>query len=225
LNLKTVKAVKMKKPQSEIESSYDSVAEPYAEEYFAELEKKPFDRGLLDGFAETMHSRGAVCEIGCGPGQVARYLHDRGVKMHGIDLSQEMVAQARRLNPDISFDKGDMRALDLPDVSLAGIVSFYAIIHLKREDVVPALKEMRRVLKQGGKLMLSFHGGEGEIHRDEWYDKPVSVDVTLFEKKEMAGYLAEAGFEVERIADREPYEFEFPTRRVYAFARKPFVGR
>jgi SAM-dependent methyltransferase len=214
----------MKKPQSEIEASYDRVAEHYADEYFGELEKKPFDRALLDGFAETMHSRGQVCEIGCGPGQIARYLYDRGVNIFGIDLSQEMVAQARRLNPDISFDRGDMRALDLPNASLAGIVSFYTIIHLKREEVVPALKEMRRALKQGGKLLLSFHGGEGELHRDEWYDKPVSVDVTLFEKKEMAGYLEAAGFEIERIAEREPYEFEYPTRRIYAFARKPFVG-
>ena len=141
--------------------------------------------------------------------------------MSGVDLSQEMVTQARRLNPDIPFEQGDMRALDVPDASMDGILSFYAIIHLKREDVLPALTEMNRVLKPGGKLLLSFHAGEGELHRDEWYARPVSIDVTLFEKEEMSGYMEAAGFEVERLAEREPYEFEYPTRRVYAFATKP----
>ena len=141
--------------------------------------------------------------------------------MCGIDLSPEMVKFARRLNPDISFERGDMLALDLPDDSLNGIVSFYAIIHLKREDVIRALKEMCRVLKPGGRLLLSFHGGEGELHREEWYGRPVSIDVTLLEKDEMAGYLVAAGFDVERIVEREPHEFEYPTRRVYAFGRKP----
>lgn len=212
----------MRNPQTEIEASYDRVAAHYAEEYFGELERKPFDRQLLDEFAVSVRARsGQVREIGCGPGHIARYLQNRGVSMRGIDLSEEMVKQARRLNPDIEFERGDMLALNAPDESFAGIVSFYAIIHLKRADVTRALREMNRVLKPGGRLLFSFHGGEGELHRDEWYDKPVSIDVTLFEKDEMKGYLEAAGFEVERIVEREPYEFEYPTRRVYAFARKP----
>src|SRR5436189_5015632 len=118
---------------SDIESSYDRVAQHYAEEYSHELERKPFDRELLDQFAAAVTGAGEVCEIGCGPGHIARYLKDRGVNIRGIDLSSEMVAAARNLNSDIPFDRGDMLALDLPDGSLAGVVSFYAIIHLKRE--------------------------------------------------------------------------------------------
>ncbi len=211
----------MKKPQPEIEASYDHVAEKFVGEFFEELERKPFDRELLDRFAESVRAEGQVCDIGCGPGQIARYLQDRGVSMRGIDLSQEMVRWAGRLNPDISFERGDMLPPDLPDASLAGIVCFYAIIHLKREDVTRALGQMRRALQPGGRLLLSFHGGEGMLHKDEWYGEPVSIDVTLFEPEEMASYLEAAGFEVERIVEREPYEFEYPTRRVYTFGRKP----
>ena len=80
---------------------------------------------------------------------------------------------------------------------------------------------MNRVLEPGGLLLLSFHGGEGELHREQWYDKPVSIDVTLFAPEEMEGYLRSSGFEIVRLAERQPYEFEYPTQRIYAFARKP----
>ena len=211
----------MGEPQSELEASYDRVAENFAEEFCGELERKPFDRELLDGFAESLRGAGLVCEIGCGPGQIARYLRDRGVEMCGVDLSREMVRFARRLSPDIPFERGDMLKLDAPDASLAGIICFYSIIHLRREDATRALVQMHRALRPGGRLLVSFHGGEGELHRGEWYGKRVSIDVTLFKKEEMSGYMEAAGFEVERIVEREPYEFEYPTRRAYAFGRKP----
>jgi SAM-dependent methyltransferase len=211
----------MTKPMPDLKSSYDRVAERYATEYFDELRRKPFDREILNSFADSVRGRGAVCEIGCGPGQIACYLKDHGVTMRGIDLSPEMVKCASRLNPDILFEQGDMLTLAAAEESFAGVVSFYAVIHLKREDVTRALKEMRRVLQPGGKLLVSFHGGEGKLHRDEWYDQPVSIDVNLFRSDEMRNYLDVAGFEVERIAEREPYDFEYPTKRLYALATKP----
>ena len=211
----------MGEPPSELEASYDRVAENFAEEFCGELGRKPFDRELLDGFAESLRGEGRVCEIGCGPGQIARYLRDRGVEMCGVDLSREMVRLARQLNQDIPFERGDMLELDVPEASLAGIVCFYAIIHLRREDAPRALGQMYRALRPGGRLLVSFHGGEGELHRSEWYGKQVSIDVTLFGEEEMSGYMAAAGFEVERVAERAPYEFEYPTRRLYAFGRKP----
>ncbi|MGH9872203.1 MAG: class I SAM-dependent methyltransferase [Pyrinomonadaceae bacterium] len=200
------------------QAGYDRVAEQYATEFFDELERKPFDRQLLDQFAESVSGAGAVCELGCGPGQVARYLKDRGVDMRGVDLSAEMVRVAARLNPDIPFSQGDMLALHFPDASLAAIVLFYSIIHIQREALTRALQEMRRVLTPGGKLFLVFHGGEGELHRDEWYGETVSIDFRLFQGTEMAGYLETAGFQDIKIIERDPYEFEHPTQRIYMFA-------
>jgi SAM-dependent methyltransferase len=208
----------MTESKSDLQSGYDRIAEDYATEFFEELKRKPFDCRLLDEFAESVREAGVVCELGCGPGQVARYLKDRGVDMRGVDLSVEMVRVAGRLNPDIPFSEGDMLALQLPDDSLAAIVLFYSIIHIKREDVTRAFQEMSRVLNHGGKLLLSFHGGEGEIHRDEWYGQPLSIDFRLFQSSEMAGYLEAAGFQDIKIVEREPYDFEHPTKRIYISA-------
>jgi 2-polyprenyl-3-methyl-5-hydroxy-6-metoxy-1,4-benzoquinol methylase len=46
---------------------------------------------------------GTVCDIGCGPGRVARYLHDIGANVFGVDISPRMLDEARRLNPGIRF--------------------------------------------------------------------------------------------------------------------------
>ncbi len=213
----------MDKCESDLQAGYDRVAEHYAAEFFEELKRKPFDCQMLDDFAQSLgdiSGNKAVCEIGCGPGQVARYLKDRGVNMRGIDLSPAMVRVATRLNPDIPFQQGDMLSLNLEDDSLAALVLFYSIIHIKREDVTRALQEMNRVLTSGGKLFLACHGGEGELHRDEWYGQTVSIDFRLFQGDEMLGYLQTAGFVDIKIVERAPYEFEYPTKRVYAFASK-----
>lgn len=206
--------------KSNPQSGYDSVAEHYATEFFDELSRKPFDRQLLDEFAQNVKDKGPVYEFGCGPGQVARYLQDRGVEVHGVDLSAEMVRVANRLNPDIPFTCGNMMRTELPDDSLAAVVLFYSIIHIQRNDVTRVLKELNRILRPGGTAFLAFHRGAGELHRDEWYGEKVSIDFRLFQPEEMAGYFKTAGFAEVRTIRREPYEFEHPTERIYMFARK-----
>jgi ubiquinone/menaquinone biosynthesis C-methylase UbiE len=208
----------MEKSNSNVQAGYDRVAEQYAKEYFEELARKPFDRQLLDTFAADVRGKGVVWELGCGPGQVARYLKDRGVDVRGVDLSPDMVRVASDLNPDIPFSQGDMLALPLPDESLAAVVLFYSIIHIQRERVTSAFKEMNRVLTPGGQVFLTFHRGEDELHRDEWYGQPVSIDFLLFQPEEVSGYLEAAGFNEIRIIERDPYEFEHPTKRIYMFA-------
>jgi SAM-dependent methyltransferase len=210
----------MDEQKPNLQSSYDAVADQYALKFFDELDRKPFDRDLLDRFADSVRGKGPVCDMGCGPGQIARYLSGRGVDVFGIDLSPQMVEQARRLNPQIAFRQGNMLCMDAADGSWAGIAAFYCIIHVPRTDVVRALREMRRVLRPGGVLLLSFHGGQEVIHLDEWWGQRVCMDFVFFRADQMVGYLGEAGFEIMHAAERPPYESEHASQRVYVLAKR-----
>src|SRR4051794_18047090 len=147
-----------------VEGSYDRVAEEYALRISGELEHKPLDRQWLDRFAAEVKGSGPVCDLGCGPGHVARYLHDRGVQVTGLDVSPAMVEQARRLNPSIAFRQGNMLALDVENGTWGGIAAFYSIIHVPRARVAVALAEMHRVLRPDGLLLLAFHVGDETVH-------------------------------------------------------------
>ena len=204
------------------QTSYDRVADEYVRHIFDELRHKPLDRQLLDRFAASVRDVGPACDLGCGPGHVARYLHEHGVQVCGVDLSAELVERAHRLTPGIEFRQGDMMALDIPDGTWAGVAAFYSIIHIPRGDMARALSELRRVLRPGALLLLSFHIGDDTIHLDDWWGHKVCVDFFFFRSAEIAGYLTSVGFEIEEIIEREPYpDIEHQSRRSYIFARRP----
>ena len=114
--------------------SCDRLADEYVRRIYEELQHKPFDRQLLNQFAARAKGTGLVCDLGCGPGHVARYLREQRAQVFGIDLSPELVERARRLNPGIEFQQRNMFALDAPEAAWAGIVAFYSIIHVPRPD-------------------------------------------------------------------------------------------
>lgn len=200
--------------------TYDAVAADYAKAFADELDHKLFDRELLDRFAEALAANGPVWDIGCGPaGHVTRYLADRGVRVTGADLSPGAVAHARTREPDLEFRVADMLALPTEAGSLHGIVAFYSAIHLPRQRIPEALAEFRRALVDGGALLIAMHGGEGEVGQDEWFGHPVEARATLVTSDELVGWLESAGFGIVERHARPPYEHEFPSERLYVWAR------
>jgi ubiquinone/menaquinone biosynthesis C-methylase UbiE len=208
-------------PTNSVRESYDRIAEEYARRIADELRHKPLDRQLLNRFAAQIRPNGRVCDMGCGPGHVARYLCDTGVSAWGLDLSSGMVEQARRLNPGTEFRQGNMLALDLPDNALAGIVAFYAIVNIPSSSLPVVFEEMARVLEPGGVLFLAFHAGDQTLREEELWGHPIAMDFFLFQPSDIRILLEAAGLAVEEVVERDPYpEVEFQSRRAYILARK-----
>ncbi|MDQ2905185.1 MAG: methyltransferase domain-containing protein [Chloroflexota bacterium] len=204
-----------------VSSSYDALAEEYVAHIYHELEYKPLDREWLARFAATMGNPGPICDLGCGPGHVARYLHEQGAHVLGVDLSPRMIELARQLNDDIEFRVGNMIALPVADRSWSGIAAFYSIIHIPRTQIATVLREFWRVLRPGGEVLLAFHVGEEVRHFDTLWEQPVSLDFIFYQRAWIEEHLRAAGFEIVESMERDPYEsVEVPTQRAYIRARK-----
>ena len=118
-----------------------------------------------------------------------------------------------------------MRALPPADASLAGVLAFYAIVHLSSAGLRRVLAEMYRVLQPGGQLLLAFHIGEGSIHVEGFLGRAVALDFVLFTPPSVTRELVRAGFADVEVIERAPYpEVEHPSGRAYVFACKPQGG-
>lgn len=105
--------------------------------------------------AELPHLHGLeVISIGCGSGVDARWLADNGAKqVVGIDISEGLLAIAKKKNPDIVFHEMDMEHLDFPDESFDLAYSSLAIHYV--DDWTQPLKEAHRILRKNGLYVFS----------------------------------------------------------------------
>lgn len=194
-------------------AAYDTVAVSYAETLADALEGNPFDRAVLALFADLVRGTPTtgqkVAEIGCGPGRITGPLAALGLDVFGIDLSPAMVAEARRRNPGLHFQVGDMTNLKLGPGSLAGLVAWYSIIHVPPAEHAAVFAGFRRALAPGGHLMLAFQVGDDRRHVTEAYGHSgLSAYAYRLPPERVEKEAVGAGFESVARMVREPFDGE-----------------
>jgi SAM-dependent methyltransferase len=198
---------------------YDAIAEDYADLFRTEL-AKPLDRAVFAGFAELVGAGGRVADLGCGPGRMTAHLASLGLSVFGLDLSESMLAIARRENPGLRFEQGSMLELDLPDGSLAGAVSWYSSIHTPVNELPSLFAEFRRVLAPGGHLLIAFQIGDEPRRHERPWGHEVTLDFQRRRPDQIDGLLRAAGFAPVMRMVREPAPNE-TTQQAMLIARKP----
>lgn len=200
---------------------WDAAADRYLALYRDELAAKPYDREILDAFAARIGAGGRVCDAGCGPcGHVAAHLASRGLEVLGVDLSPRCVALARVEHPALRFEVMDMGALALEDGALDGVIACYAFHYQPKRTLPSVVRELGRVLRPGGQLLIVAKEGAGE----RWIDDPMGgatqVFWAAFTAPELESLAAENGFRVDGSAARDPRAGEIAARRLYVAATK-----
>ena len=204
----------------QLPSSYDTVAGAYEATFLDELDGKPQDRAMLEEFIEA--ATDPIVDLGCGPGQVGRFVRSGGRAVIGVDISAEMARLATgRLDGALV---ADLRRLPFAGGSLGGIVAFYSLIHLPRVELEVAFGEIHRVLRPGGRLLLSAHEGAGIVERQEFLGHAVPFVATLFSLDELVDATRRSGLHLTMSRRREPLESEHRTGRLYLAAERPFLA-
>jgi SAM-dependent methyltransferase len=107
----------------------------------------------LDKFLPARGDGLQMLDLGCGTGyHLARY-RERGFTLTGMDGSEDMLRQARLLNPEVEFRVGDVEKIPFADASFDLVMSIEVLRYLPH--LGPCLNEIHRVLKPGGTALVT----------------------------------------------------------------------
>ena len=136
-------------PETDVDAGYAQWAEDYDEPGNDTIAaEEPVVRELLDQLPP-----GPILDAACGTGRHAAYLCGRGRQVIGVDGSQAMLDCAAAKLADADLRLGELTALPLADGEVAAGVCALALSHLP--ELGPAIMELGRALKPGGRLIVS----------------------------------------------------------------------
>jgi ubiquinone/menaquinone biosynthesis C-methylase UbiE len=116
-----------------------------------------------DAFCEEVNIENAtILEIGCGPGNIAKYLLNKrpDFKIEGIDISPNMLELAKINNPTADFKVMDCREIDKLPSKFNGIVCGFCFPYLSKFDSSKLIRDCANLLKVNGILYISFVEGD-----------------------------------------------------------------
>ena len=119
-----------------------------------------YERQKLYAFAADFlfrHGAKLVLDIGCGDGEGSAALSKRIPSVVGVDLSADLIrsAEHKYSRAGLTFKVGDARKTDFPDAHFDGIISSHTLEHLSAEDQPALLRELRRIVRPGGSVIIS----------------------------------------------------------------------
>jgi len=133
-----------------VKSGYNKIAD----RYLGERDQDGANVQLIHDFIELLSTKSKVLDAGCGAGiPITKKLAEH-FDVIGVDISEAQIKLAKENVPNAHFFRLDMTELDFPDESLDGICSYYAIIHIPRDEHEGLLVNFHRMLRTGGVALL-----------------------------------------------------------------------
>jgi ubiquinone/menaquinone biosynthesis C-methylase UbiE len=133
-----------------VKEGYNTIAN----RYLAERSRDSQDVRLLDEFMARLPANANVLDAGCGAGVPVAQLLSKRFQVTGVDFSEAQIELARKHVSQGTFLCQDMTQLDFPENTFDGICSYYAIIHIPREEHPSLLANFHRMLRPGGFALL-----------------------------------------------------------------------
>lgn len=190
-----------------VQVAYDQLADVYA----VHNETMPANvLALAEMLVAQVGTSGHILELGCGPGRHMAWFEDKGLTVTGIDLSIGMLRQARQVTAG-SLSQMDMRFLALSSACFDGVWACASLLHLPKQALPSALREVRRILKDKGMFVFSVQEGDFE-GLTGGYVEGTQRFFARYAAPEMTDLLTRNGFAVQQV-----YSEVVPTRTWLSF--------
>jgi len=175
-----------------VKEGYDTIAA----KYLASRSKDSEDVRLLEELVPRLTKGAKILDAGCGAGVPVTQWLSRFFEVIGVDISEEQIRLARQLVPQARFVCGDMTALPFPPNSFDAICSYYAIIHVPREEHRRLLQNLHRLLKPAGLALLCMGAGdwEGKVEPEAFLG--ASMYWSHYDADTNIAMLRECGFDI-----------------------------
>jgi SAM-dependent methyltransferase len=142
--------------------AYDAGAAAFAEDWHNQ--PAPAD---LHALVQRFFRPGRTADIGCGSGREVAFLAANGFDAVGYDASDALLEQARLRYPRLQFATGALPGLaGVPDEAFDNVLCETVIMHLRRPQILDAVRRLLAILKRGGILYLSWRVTDGADQRD-----------------------------------------------------------
>src|SRR4029079_9223892 len=136
---------------------YDACAEKFANDWHAQ--PAPTDLHAL--VKRFFHPGGRTADVGCGGGREVAFLAASGYDAIGYDASAALLEQRRLRYPRLSFATAVLPGLaGVPDAAFDNVLCETVIMHLRRPQILDAVRRLLAILKNNGVLYLSCRVSE-----------------------------------------------------------------
>jgi len=195
-------AVLRKRKEMDRKSFFNEMASTWDQKFYTPELQKHLEKNLVPRFHLQKGSR--VLDVGGGTGGIIPHLLQAigpEGEVHSIDFAEKMVEIARMKfarEPRVSVQVASVEDLPFEDHFFDQVVCFGVFPHI--DDRPRALREIHRVLKSSGTLVIAHALSSQEIRAHHKGVSPVSRDF-LPEEEEMRWLLRERGFQVESLID------------------------
>lgn len=173
---------------------YDNVAEAYDEE----RSPSSAEREALTSFLDELSPGSRVLDAGCGGGEpVLEQLTHQSQTAIGLDFSRRQLEMALSNAPDARLLCGDMARIPLAGDTVDAVLAYHSLIHVPAAEHETVIEEFARVLRPGGRLLVSEGPEKWQGTNPDWLDAGAEMQWYIAGAETTRAQLANAGFRIE----------------------------
>jgi ubiquinone/menaquinone biosynthesis C-methylase UbiE len=175
----------------QVKDAWESAASDYARVRPTDGE----DAALVADLIDSLGPNPTVLDVGCGDG-MRTLANMAGATAVGLDFAHKQVRMAAENVPAAALLQGDMVSLPLADDSVDAVTAYHAVFHVERDRHPVVYDEFARVLRPGGKALMTVGSAAYEQVRSDWLNTGREMFFSTPGQRVTVQQLETAGFDI-----------------------------